>query len=68
MTIIFTESGTGLTFRHRNAKSIVVTFLDGEETTHSAFKLSLDIHKKPGVMCTVEKKADWLRYFKGVRS
>ncbi|GFW74522.1 hypothetical protein TNCV_2414211 [Trichonephila clavipes] len=33
----------------------VVTFLDGGQTRHSAFKLPLDFHKKPGAMCTIEK-------------
>ncbi|GFW11525.1 uncharacterized protein TNCV_3810441 [Trichonephila clavipes] len=48
--------------------SIVVTLLDGGQTAHSAFKLKLDIHKKPGAMCTIGKKGDWLRYCKGVQS
>ncbi|GFV72083.1 hypothetical protein TNCV_2460161 [Trichonephila clavipes] len=34
---------------------IVVTLLDGGQTTYSALKLPLDIHKKPSTMGTIEK-------------
>ncbi|GFT03430.1 hypothetical protein TNCV_2985911 [Trichonephila clavipes] len=35
---------------HIQIPRIVVTLLDGEQTAHSAFKLPLDIHKKPDAM------------------
>ncbi|GFX34046.1 hypothetical protein TNCV_912471 [Trichonephila clavipes] len=49
-------------------RCIVVTLIDGGQTAHSTLKLKLDIHKKPCGMCTIEEKADWLRYCKGVQS
>ncbi|GFW41326.1 ATP-dependent DNA helicase [Trichonephila clavipes] len=45
---------------------IVVTLLDGGQTSHFAFMPSIDIRKKPDAMCTIEKKkAELCKIFNG---
>ncbi|GFV92466.1 hypothetical protein TNCV_3950761 [Trichonephila clavipes] len=51
---ILREPCQGLTLKFLRCS--VVTLLDDGQTAHSAFKLPLDIHKKPDAMCTIEKK------------